>query len=506
MNSWDCFDTLIGRSFMTPVSIFNIVGEKIKDPSFVQKRITAEKLSKYKTYEDIYKNLPSYDPEIETQTEKEYSFPILENWNAVKDGDCIISDMYLSKKQIYELLEYHNLNKNVDIIVSYSGKHSGESWNKLKSRFPKVEKHYGDNIRSDVIVARQNHINSVFYSGSSFTPDEKIVSSYDHQLACLMRRVRLSNPFPRTHSKYIHNNGSIQNIAGHVWREEINGYVQNYFIMKEHTDKHIILERIKNKCWIKINFDGTSLYSDDNTNYTHLYNGEWIEENTEGVKSYQKLIWSDQSQYNIPLLLSIASFLPKNKKIIFSQRDCFYLYLLYRAISNNSECYMLDVSRRSYYNPYNIEYINHIRKLVTDSLIVDSHGSGSSANYFFKTYNIPFELYHIFKHPVKMGLVDSNSMSYSVMCNRSFNCYGRFFEKHNINYIGELMGWNNGESIRAHPEHDETACKTIYQCIDNTISYINQYKNIAYNESLVYRISNNLKQTFTEQFVQSIGK
>ena len=65
MNSWDCFDTLLARAYNTPISIFRIVSDKIKDPTFTNKRIQAEKKSRKKTYEDIYRHLPGYDPQIE---------------------------------------------------------------------------------------------------------------------------------------------------------------------------------------------------------------------------------------------------------------------------------------------------------------------------------------------------------------------------------------------------------------------------------------------------------
>lgn len=163
MNSWDCFDTLIARSHKDPYSIFRLVGEYIGDKFFIEKRIIAEKMSKYKTYEDIYSYLPEYDSSIELEFEKKYSFPILENWNRVEDGDVIISDMYLSENQIRSILEYHGFNKKVDIIVSYSGKHNGNSWNILKSKYKDINYHIGDNIISDVINARNKGINAIFF-------------------------------------------------------------------------------------------------------------------------------------------------------------------------------------------------------------------------------------------------------------------------------------------------------------------------------------------------------
>lgn len=502
MNSWDCFDTLIARAYKNPISIFNIVSRKINDPSFTKKRINAEKLSTKKTYEDIYKFLPQYDQQIELETEKIYSFPIIENLNRVKNGDIILSDMYLSSDQILDLLRYHGLDKDVKILVTYSGKHNGYSWDYLKNNYPKINYHFGDNIKSDIINARNYGFKSVFCAANLFTPEEDFISKTDFTLATLMRRLRLSNPYFRPRSLYIHKEGSFQNTAGHLWIEEINGNI-NYFQMFSVFPDHFILKRLHNSCYVKIYFDGQSFYSENNNDYVPLYDGTWFEDDNNYKKEYQRLIWIDQSQFNLPILCIISKYLSDNKKIIFSQRDCFYLYKIFNTMFPEIECSMLDVSRNGYYHPFNNEYIEYIKNLTKNSLIVDLHGSGGSANKFFNNNDIPFNLYHVCKHPVRKNTVDNNILTWSHFCERKFLCGGRFFEKYNINYIGPLIGWNN-IAIRDHPEHDKIACETILESINNVCKYINYY-NINNNIQLIPSLINKLKYTFTEQFVTTIG-
>lgn len=505
--SWDCFDTLLGRSYKDPRSIFYIVAQTINDPNFPAKRINAEKRSRKKTYTDIYKLLPEYDPTIEFDIEKQHTFPIIQNFKKVQDGDVIVSDMYFSSKQILELLNYHNLNKDVDIYVTYSGKHNGQSWDYLNNKYNDIEYHIGDNLKSDVGVCRTNGFKSIFFGGNNFTPEEKEVAQNNYSLATLMRRTRLSNPFFRPYSIFSHSTGSFQNIAGHLWIEEINQNI-NYFTMYRYIENdYMVLRRNSGGlAFIKITLAGECFYSTDDSNYIRIYNdGLWIEEPQNYQHKDQKLWWVDQSQFNLPILALVSANLPTNKKIVFCERDCYYLYKIYKSLypENNYNTYMLDVSRKSYYAPYNNEYIKYVLETTKDALIVDSHGSGSSANYFFKTNNSNFSLYHICKHPVKKGHIDTNDLIWSNFCERKFLCSGRFLEKYNINYKGSLIGWD-GSPIRAHPEHNKIICQTISSCIDYICNHISMYAVKADNNSIPILL-NKLKGTFTEQTVQTIG-
>jgi FkbM family methyltransferase len=192
MTSWDCFDTLIARRYIHPYTIFDEVGKRLGIPSekFRRIRIKAEEYSNG-TYDDIYNHLPGIDKNIELEVEKEHLFPIVENINAVKDGDIIVSDMYLTVEQVTELLKSCGLNKDVKIYVTWGGKAHGWIWDKVGH----VDLHVGDNFISDVEVPKRYNIKTKFYTGHEMTDLEKKVYEVDTELACWMRYIRLSSPY-----------------------------------------------------------------------------------------------------------------------------------------------------------------------------------------------------------------------------------------------------------------------------------------------------------------------
>jgi FMN phosphatase YigB (HAD superfamily) len=193
MNSWDCFDTLIARRFYHPKTVFDEVGHRIGDSNFKEKRIAAEKTSD-KTYADIYARLPGVDPQIELDVELEHHFPIMENMLKVKDGDLILSDMYLPKEFIEKLLRNCGLTANVDIIVTSNGKKKGWIWEEVTSKY-NIETHYGDNKKSDVASAQAHGVNGIYTSAFDFNNIERIVYKHDKSLACWMREIRLQCPY-----------------------------------------------------------------------------------------------------------------------------------------------------------------------------------------------------------------------------------------------------------------------------------------------------------------------
>jgi hypothetical protein len=193
MNSWDCFDTLIARLHYHPKTVFDEVGRRIGDPEFKAKRVAAEKASN-KSYDDIYARLPGIDPQIELDVELEHNFPIMENILKVKDGDLILSDMYLPADFVMKMLRNCGLTVDVDIIVTPNGKKKGWIWESVKERYT-IENHYGDNYKSDVVSAHAHGVNGVYYEGYDFNDIERSIYKKDRQLACWMRCIRLMCPF-----------------------------------------------------------------------------------------------------------------------------------------------------------------------------------------------------------------------------------------------------------------------------------------------------------------------
>lgn len=212
MISWDCFDTLIARKYIYPITIFKEVAKKIQDNSFVKKRIEAG-INTHK-YEDIYKKL-NYDPQIEIDTELEHCYPIVSNINAVKDKDIIVTDMYLPKDIIQKMLIKCGLNKDINIIVSFDGKQSGDIWKSIDCRH--IKYHIGDNYESDYTIPQKYKIQTKFFHESKITTNEQLVYNTDKNLACWMRYVRLQNPY-----SCIDTNESYNTISSHLWCDQSN--------------------------------------------------------------------------------------------------------------------------------------------------------------------------------------------------------------------------------------------------------------------------------------------
>lgn len=197
MNSWDCFDTLLARRYVHPHTVFIETGKRLGDSDFLGKRLSAESMSNG-TYSSIYERLPNIDPEIEFQVELEHCFGIVENINRVKDGDIVVSDMYLTADHIKRLLVSCGLKKDIKIHVTPGGKREGWIWNHLNG----IDLHVGDNYNADVASPSQHGIKAEHYNGHLFNNIEEEVSKSDHQLACWMRYIRLNCPYNGDEAKY----------------------------------------------------------------------------------------------------------------------------------------------------------------------------------------------------------------------------------------------------------------------------------------------------------------
>lgn len=106
----------------------------------------------------------------------------------MRDGDLIVTDMYLPEWAIKRILRNCGLKKDVTIYVETGGKSSGTIWKRL----PPISRHIGDNRYSDVKTAKANGIRATLFTGSQFTDLERLIGG---DLALLMRIVRLANPY-----------------------------------------------------------------------------------------------------------------------------------------------------------------------------------------------------------------------------------------------------------------------------------------------------------------------
>jgi len=194
-NSYDIFDTLIGRLCFEGKNIFTIIEKIEKIENFRDNRIKYE--SQTKNFDETYLRLDKHYGRnmndiktIELKLEQELSFPIVKYLNNVRKDDILISDMYLQEQQIRNLLNKH---KKIDnkLYVSYGGKRDNTIW-KNKSIVNNINYHYGDNLISDYTNPTKNNINAVHINDTMLNDTEQLISNINKEIAYLIRAVRLS--------------------------------------------------------------------------------------------------------------------------------------------------------------------------------------------------------------------------------------------------------------------------------------------------------------------------
>lgn len=197
--SWDCFDTLVARKYYWPRTVFDDIGRQLGIYDFTQRRMAAESRAP-QTLDTIYNELAKdygWDEltrdvvkNQEIEAELGHCFPVVENIKKVKEGDLVVSDMYLPADAIRRILKNCGLKIDVPIHVTTGGKSGGWIWSTL----PPIQLHVGDNWHSDVQSPKSHGIEGQHYGETAFTKYEEIIGG---ELALLMRMVRLANPYQR---------------------------------------------------------------------------------------------------------------------------------------------------------------------------------------------------------------------------------------------------------------------------------------------------------------------
>lgn len=222
--SFDVFDTLIGRARFYPDSVFDRVALQARFPEFKSLRKQAEARSDG-TWDSIWKEFlkisgkqTSFVDQLakaEWQTELEETFPIVSVCRLVTPQDIFISDMYITREMMVQLLEKNGLGK-IDpsrIFVTPGGKSQAWIWQKISEKGIKIKEHIGDNSHSDVSSPSSKGISAFHYTGSQYTKSESSLVSIDRSdLANLSRIVRLSNPFDKGESSSLWNEFASMNV------------------------------------------------------------------------------------------------------------------------------------------------------------------------------------------------------------------------------------------------------------------------------------------------------
>ena len=203
--SFDLFDTLIARRCKDPLTVFKIIEARSGVCGFAAARKEAERRAQSGaeyTIDTIYKELPdllhiSEDSAdglkaLEISIEIEQVIPIAENIRLVRDGDIVVSDMYLPVDVLRQMLLKAGLRKDVEIFVSARGKMTGAIWSRIRHRYHIVS-HVGDNVHSDFRSPVRRAIPARLTKASGFSETEGMLFDMGvPALALVARQARLS--------------------------------------------------------------------------------------------------------------------------------------------------------------------------------------------------------------------------------------------------------------------------------------------------------------------------
>jgi hypothetical protein len=500
VNSWDCFDTLIARNLITPSSIFDIVGKNIGDSDFTNKRKKAERSSSG-TYLDIYKKLPDVNKDLELEAELENCYPIIENINKVKDGDYIVSDMYLPESFIREMLRKCGLKKDVNVVVTRHGKHKGNIWVDLKD---KILNHTGDNIRSDCRNAEIQGIKSTYYLEQKMNLPETTIFNTNQDLAGFSRKLRLLQD-DAYEEKWIHTKGFFKKLYNDNWYEQLNTDLESrnpiilYFKEVDRNENYILLKRPDGdqEVYVKIYKNYLTAKFPKRKEYKTLYKGYW--ENPYELNRIDcKTLWQEQANINIPSLIigsNILKDINPDQEYTFNYRDTYFLKKIYDKLWNKNSDH-IHSSRFLYYYPTQ-NYITYLKdKLKNNNVIVDIQGSGASVYKFLNGNNINCKV--IFLYSLRDTAPDPNI--FLKVCSGKKIYFD--IEKFNLYSEGTLIGWENNQPIRSPLECKIEIFKTQESVVNLACEQINNFnlKNIN-NINLMKSVSDFVTESYTPKII-----
>jgi GR25 family glycosyltransferase involved in LPS biosynthesis len=207
VQSFDVWDTLVARECAHPTDIFRYMQMEYGLPAdFQQERMRAESRS-VGTLDSIYQELgvhykwnteyTAYVKRLEVVTELKYIIPVRANLERVRDGDILVSDMYLPEEAFREILSFIGFTKRVAIYVTPGGKANGTIWPILLQKYI-ITNHLGDNPKSDVASPTAHTIPAELTTITAFTKaEQKFIDTPGYlTIGHALRRMRLETHFP----------------------------------------------------------------------------------------------------------------------------------------------------------------------------------------------------------------------------------------------------------------------------------------------------------------------
>jgi hypothetical protein len=185
VNSFDVFDTLVHRFYITETSIFEKIEKEYGYDNFLKIRKECESKSNG-TLDDIYEKMKEYYTSInmeidltnlkklEIDLENKYLIKNEINCKMIKNNDILISDTYYNEKTMNTFLNNNLINNT--LFASPNGKRNGNIWDILKNEYIIVS-HYGDNKYTDFMSPKSKGINAILIN-NDLDIIEKILLEY----------------------------------------------------------------------------------------------------------------------------------------------------------------------------------------------------------------------------------------------------------------------------------------------------------------------------------------
>lgn len=198
-------------------------------------------------------------------------------------------------------------------------------------------------------------------------------------------------------------------------------------------------------------------------------------------------IYNDICLNNIPILLYfsqyINEFVKKNNfdTILFSSRDCIYLYFIYKKLYpfSSVNLYIFFTSRYCYNTP-NKEYDTYVNSLLGNkTLVVDLHGSGTSfTNYFKENPTVHLLFFNGTEVIVK---------SKYVSCILNNTKIGHLVESLNLVRFGSVYSFKDSMPCFGESEFPSYMIEPYESVINNLLIYIETFyknTNFMYNPNI----------------------
>jgi hypothetical protein len=211
-----------------------------------------------------------------------------------------------------------------------------------------------------------------------------------------------------------------------------------------------------------------------------------------------------QFQNNIPLLIMTAFEIHKTAKsneidkVLFSSRDCYYLYTIFNEIFDDMHSEYFYTSRISR-TKCSVDYMNYFKSIITkNSMVVDLCGTGWSLGILYKKLNvqpITFLLHSL----TQSELIESeyNNIaeftpphhSFSIVTDRNFNnsilemCnYTTHGMVTDVTYFEKINQFTPSFENPEYPPHVLEVTKIIEECQNNSANLIKKFKSNLINE------------------------